>query len=482
MSPRVDFEWREGEQIFPVPPDPPPAPPTAPQTAAPPDTHPAFPGNLTLLIIGLVLGVGVGFLLLGAQGQGNARRDLTPLFELQQRALAQGDAELFARLLDDSDAAWRDQHVAALAPLAQLYDLDAPPRVRRVHLEGQQAEVEIAYRYQGQRYRQLQWTRQTANGWQLSGASLGDWGEIEHFSGEAVQLHVRSRDAFLAADLARIDAVVAEFCRRYAPPPPCRIDLHILPDPDLLPFRPGQGAAPNPPFTRYRIMGQGSDAGDTPYVTLNGAGNETHDPLFQQNLLLTLAEVNDIHRVYAAHAATPEAQRISAQRLQGESIPVFLPSPRLVGLHGQTPHPLWQLALVEAIGDAILRRSVGPITAEEEAALTLWAAARGDVALWAERFSGVRLPALAAISPDPAAAGKALLFHDPEQRAAARSFALFLHAAFGEEQTLALLRQARQQMSTPALFAPLASEPQQLATAWAAWLAQHPPPPPPATN
>ena len=221
-------------------------------------------------------------------------------------------------------------------------------------------------------------------------------------------------------------------------------------------------------------MGRGGNAGDTPYITLNGAGDETHDPTFQANLLLTIPEVNDIRRIYVAHAATPEAQRISAQRLQGESIPVFLPSPRLVGVHGQTPHPLWRLALIEAIGDAILRRSLGPITAADEAALTLWAAARGDVALWAERLSGTRLAAPAAISPDPAAAGEALVFADPEQRAAARSFALFLHAQYGEEATLALLRQAGQQMATPALFAPIASDPAQLAADWAAWLAALP--------
>lgn len=483
MSPAFDFEWHEGDDSFPEQPSPTPAsaisPP--PATAASP-AGAALPAagfrisNLALLLIGVVLGIGAGFILLGVQGQRNARRDIAPLLALQYRALRQGDADLYASLLGGENEDWRQQQLQALALSARLYDLSQAPKVRQVKLQGDYAEAEVEFQYQGETYRQLQMLRLHDGQWQVAPVDLGGWGELSSASSEHVVLHFRQRDAFLLDHLPHIEATAAAFCERYAPPDPCRIDLGILPDSDLLPFLPGGGAAPLPPYTRYRIMGQGARAGDTDFVTINGTGLEMRDPAFRSNILLSLSEVNDARRVYAAQRGADIDRSISAQRQGGDTIPLTLISPRLVGLRGETPHPLWWLQLHEAIGDAILRRMLGPVTSTRPAALTVWAAARGDVALWAERFSGVRLADDTSFQTDPMAVGERVLFDDPRMRQAARSFALFLHAHYGEEQTLALFHAAGDWLAPDGVLAPLQSNPRLLADAWAAWVAKYNPP------
>ena len=201
---------------------------------------------------------------------------------------------------------------------------------------------------------------------------------------------------FWQSYLPEIDAVTQSFCQRYAVPPPCHIDLRIDPNPRLQPFLPGGGAVPPPAISQWRIFGEG----DTPLLILNSDGQEGRDPDFQSKLVAYLPQVESINDFYSARKSTQEDVDISFQRLHERTIPVSLLSPRFVGLHGREVHPLWRLALYEAIGDAILRRAMGPVSSEEDAAFTLWAAARGDVAIWAERFAQVILPDESAVRAD----------------------------------------------------------------------------------
>jgi hypothetical protein len=126
--------------------------------------------------------------------------------------------------------------------------------------------------------------------------------------------------------------------------------------------------------------------------------------------------------------------------------PLRFPSPRLVGLNGRQPHPLWWLGVSEAIGDTVARRALGPVRGETEAAMTVWAALAGDVTIWAERLSQTNLPQTATQPPsDPADIGLSLLSAPSDQRQAARNFALFLHTRFGEAKTLAWLLKLHEQ-------------------------------------
>ena len=103
-------------------------------------------------------------------------------------------------------------------------------------------------------------------------------------------------------------------------------------------------------------------------------------------------------------------------------MPVAVVSPRLVGLDGDEPHPLWRLALYEAIGDAVMRRALGPLTGQDTEVYAVWAAARGDVALWAERFSEVTpRDAQSLPSAGLAAIGQALAEGDARTRGAAQA-------------------------------------------------------------
>ncbi len=412
MSRSVDFNWHEGDKGFDpeaVEQQPSPRssqPRRAPRLAAREQTGGLRLGNLGLLLLGVLLGAAVGVAILTFQGQRNARADLKPVIELQHQALARSDPDLYASLIDPADPDWRESLLAAQTQTALLYDA-GPPRVRRVRLQGgaqNTAEVEIEADYKGRPYRHLETFRLVDGQWRLARPQPGDWGETRTAQSEHLTLHYREGDASILAQLPRLEATTRAFCDRYDPPPPCHIELSIEPDPDLLPFHPGQGAWPPPSLA--------AQAGPA--------------------------------------AATPDSQWITLDGVGGDALHIRLPSLRFVGLHGRAPHPLWWLAVTEAIGDAILRQALGPITGESGAVLTLWAAARGDVALWSERFSGVLLGAAdaTAIAVDSASIGGAFTSPTPgpasvEQRLAARAFALHLHARFGEADTLAWLHNAR---------------------------------------
>ncbi|RME81401.1 MAG: hypothetical protein D6775_13670 [Caldilineae bacterium] len=467
MRKSIEFEWKEGSEL----------PETAahmPATpaAAPPDIPPYTAAeekgwrlwsasNLALLMVGIILGVVLGFAILTVQGQWRARNDMAPVVALQYQALARNDVDLYRELADPTDVLWRDLLAQRFPSSRLLYDLHQAPRVRRVQLQGNQAEVEVEYVYQGERYRYLQSLRLIREQWHLSRARLGAWGEQRTLEGEYVTLRYRERDAFLADYLPRMDAAAQAFCRRYAPPPPCHVDLRIEPEPDLLPFAPGEGASPPPTLTRYRIIGQG----DTHLVTLNSTGEEFADPEFQTFLLGLLPGIDDINRVYPAKYATADAQTLSAMRLYQRQMPLELVSPRLVGVSSGRPHPLWLLALYESIGDVVVRRALGPFSHGDVVAFSLWAALRGDVALRAEELSGVVLADLPQVrtSISPSDIGERLVMGDVTMRNAAREFARLLEDRYGRDAVLRLLQAARANDGVGDVFSTLGTTADELA-------------------
>ncbi len=492
--PSVDFNWQEGDEAFsgsaeenqPQPQafaPPAPAPPPAPLADEGKDRKPRpsliRASNLLLLAIGITLGIGVGFAILTFQGQRNVRADLAPVVQLQYQALAQNDQDLYDNLIDPEDDAWRELLAGAFPVSSFLYDFEAgQPRVTRVELKGDRAEVEIESGFGGERYRRMETMRLVDGQWRLTRSTSEGWGEVQTLEGGNITLHYRERDAFVADSISHLDAVVQTFCERYAPPPPCMVDLSIEPNPDLLPFVPGDGAAPLPPTTEYIVMAEGT----TGIITINGTGEEIRDQAFQDRLLGYIEKRDDIREIYASRTGSSEAKRSSEMRLYQQQMPLSIISPRLVGMDGDEPHPLWWLALHEAIGDVIMRRGLRPITAPQPAAYTVWAIARGDVALWAERLSGVRLPEIEITAEDTSSVGEALLLGDGSQRGAARSLALYLHyrdmgdeseeALSGELATLQFLRGARNTWETGPMFAILDTDPDRLTAGWRAWLAE----------
>lgn len=410
MPSSFDFNWNEGEDggfdarraDY--------QPPPAIVRADAPPAEPALPrpegrgrlGRLGLLVIGVTLGMVVGLAALSWQGQAAARSDVAPLFTLVQQALADGDADIYRSLFDETQPEYGDAAAASMAQTALLADAEAPPRLTGLRISGDEAEAEIETRYQGKPYRRVETIRRRNGQWRLSLPDDSGWGETSAEEGQTITLHVHGKDADLARLLPRLETIAEGFCRRYNPPPPCQIDLTLAADADLLPFTPGGGALP-PSQSLIRLP----NADRRRWGTALGED--------------------------AAEADGPISLRY--------------PSPRLVGLNGREPHPLWWLGVSEALGDVIARRALGVVTGEEEAVFTVWAALAGDVALWAERFSEVRLPAgdESAWPADPAEIGRNQLTPHLGQRQAARAFALRLHERFGEAKILAWLLSLRGQ-------------------------------------
>ena len=465
----LDFNWQEGDEGFGESIDDIQTPPSASQpTQEKNGPRPIHLGYLLLLGTGVALGMALGFVILTAIGQRNARAHFTPIVELEHQALAQGDRDLYSNLFDPEDQAWREVLAGAFPVATQLYDFEADaPRVSNVHLLGERAEVEIEFSYEGQPYRRLENMRQVDGQWHLARETSVDWGKFWFVEEEHVTVRYRGRDDFVYAMIPQIEATAKYFCERYQPPEPCRVDLDIKPNADWLPFIPGKGARFLPPLTEYRIMAEGN----TGLVTLNGTGQELRDSVFRDRFMALFPTVDNVNNIYAAKFESDEAREVSIKRLYHEAMPLSIVSPRLVGVRGDEPHPLWWLALHESIGDVIARRALGPVTAPEDAAYTAWAAVRGDVAIQAERLSGVSYQpdANATFAPDAAAVGHALVTGDTKQRAAAMSFAHFLLERYGEDALVGLMHQARSSFDADEIYAPLSASPQQLSSEWRQW-------------
>ncbi len=464
----IDFDWQEGSHRFhpesaPVQPAPPPAP-ASPRGIRVPRSRPRL-SNLTLLALGIILGITAGIAILTYEGQRNARADVGPVLALQQQALEQGDRDLYSSLIDDRDPTWQAAMADALPQTVLLSD-QAPPRLRRVTLQGDLAEADVAFRYDDRPFRRLESFRLTGDQWRLAPVQVGDWGPVATLTGEYVTLRYRQRDAFLAEYLPEMDAIARAFCRRYAAPSPCRVDLSIEPDPDLLPFLPGQGSATPLALTRFEASRNPGKAAVMLNRQATGAGDDAIVRLLAQFL-----GVQRIRQLRVTAQVAPTIPQTEGDAEASGALAMRFISPRLVGWSGKTPHPLWWLALTEAIGETILRQTLGPVTGSDEAVYTLWAAARGDVALWAERLSGVTFPNDGQVAAEtaPAVIGASLAAGDSSQRAAARSFALYLHAIAGEKGLLDMLEKAR---STPVIrddSAVFGQTPGDLAVGWREW-------------
>jgi len=446
-----------------------PAP--APEASSPPR---AFREKLALLVAGMVLGAAVGLITVILQGQRQARADLEPVIRLQQQALARGDADLYRSGIDPADPSWSEALLQTLSGV-RLSDADTNPRVRRVYLQGERAEVEVEFTYEGRSYRRLESLRWAEGRWRLARPLPRSEKTIPIWEGEALVLRATPADAALAGQGSRLDALAAAFCARYKPPPPCRIELTVVPDGDLLPFRPGTAATPMSPLLTY----QAARADDRLWLTL-GVGRGERDPISGSPMEMVARErirrawpqVRDLRQLLVMEPSPPEAAEAARLWLHGALLPVQMVSPRYVGLHDGDPHPLWWLAVAETMGDVVLRRALGAVTGEAAAVFTLWAAARGDVAVWAERFTGVRLPPtdIRLYADETEAVGLSVWRDAAGQRAAARDLALLLHVRYGETALLAWMLGHGDILWTAAEPRLGERTPAQLAAEWQAWV------------
>lgn len=464
----IEFIWAEGDEDF-VAVEPSPAAERSSVTPPSSSSSPSsFPGHLVLLVVGMVLGAAAGLIILIVQGQRQARADLEPVIRLEQQALVQGDAELYRSLLDPADPDWREALLPTLSGGIRTADVETTPRVRRVYLQGDRAEVEVEFAYEGRPYRRLEMLRRIEDGsWRLARPPTEAVTTGTVWEGEFLILRASPDDAFLAAHGPRLEALVAAFCARYRPPSPCRVELTVAADGVLLPFRPGAAATPMPPLVTY----QAAQAGDRLWITL-GSGRGEIDPVWRERIRRAWPRLRGLRQLQMIEQSPPEAAQAARVWLQKSPMPVRVVSPRYVGMHDGDPHPLWWLAVAETVGDVVLRRALGPVTGESAAVLTLWAAARGDVAVWAERFTGVRLPpADVRLYLDEAEAVGLSVWRDAAaQRAAARDFALLLHVRYGETAFLDWLL-GHDEVLWTAEGPPLAQRtPAQLAAEWQAWV------------
>ncbi len=465
----IEFTWAEGEGFVAM------EPASRRSAATPAAASPrSIPGKLALLVAGMVLGAALGLITLIVQGQRQARADLEPVIALQQLALVRKDAELYRSGIDPADPSWSEALLQTLSGVP-LSDADTTPQVRRVYLQGEWVEVEVAFTYQGRSYRRLESLRRVEGRWRLARPPSGTEEPIPIWEGEALVLRATPADAALAEQGPRLDALAAAFCARYDPPPPCRIELTIAADGALLPLRPGAAATPMPPLLTY----QAARVSDRLWVTL-GLGREERDPLSGRTVEMIGRErirrawprARDLRQLLVVEQSPPEAAEAARIWLRGSVLPVQMVSPRYVGLHKGDPHPLWWLAVAETMGDVVLRRALGAVTGEAAAVFTLWAAARGDVAVWAERWTGVRLPPtdIRLYADETEVVGLSVWRDAADQRAAARDLALLLHVRYGETALLAWLLGHGDTLWTATEPRLGERTPEQLAAEWQAWV------------
>jgi hypothetical protein len=204
MSPFLDFNWQEGEEGDEKSIDDLQSSATfSPQPSTPQPHHlkqdsgPKPWGYLLLLIVGVLLGLVVGFLVLTAIGQYNARTDFLPIVEMEHRALVQGDRDLYMNLFSPEEQARQEMLGATFPMAAQSYDMeDGAPKVNNVHLLGEHAEVEISFNYDGQPYQRLENLRQIEGQWRFSRVLFPSWGEVISTEGDFITISYRERDDF----------------------------------------------------------------------------------------------------------------------------------------------------------------------------------------------------------------------------------------------------------------------------------------------
>ncbi len=246
MPPSLDFNWQEGDEGSEKSIDDVqslsefgPRPSISRSRHSSNGSGPSLWGYLLLLSVGVALGLVVGFFVLTAIGQYNARADFSPIVELEHQALTQGDRDLYTNLFDPEEQARLEVLTGAFPISSQLYDIaDGAPKVSNVHLLGDHAEVEIKFNYDEQSYRRLENIRKVDGQWRFTRELFSIWGKFIAAEDEHVTVSYRERDDFLAEHIPQIEATAQFFCDRYRLPDPCQVDLEIRPDGDWLPVVP----------------------------------------------------------------------------------------------------------------------------------------------------------------------------------------------------------------------------------------------------
>jgi len=218
--------------------------------------------------IGVALGMVLGFVILTAIGQYNARSDFSPIVELTHEALTQGDRDLYINLFDPEEQT-RLQRLemldASYLIASQIYDIeDGPPKVSNVHLLGDHAEIEIEFNYDKlpNLFHRLENLRKVDGQWRYTREVFPVWGDVIFTEEEHVTVSYRARDDFLVYEVPMIEKATQSFCETYKLPEPCQIDITIQPDGDWPPNIPADGVGPLS-IISPRLVGLSNDY---PYV------------------------------------------------------------------------------------------------------------------------------------------------------------------------------------------------------------------------
>lgn len=210
----VELNWHEGEDqdgvtwdraAEPLPLPPPPTAIIAHGAAAR-----TGPSRLTLLLIGVAIGIALGLaglaaLLLARANQGGqwAQRDVTAAAAQLLEAQTAGDVQRYAELLDSSDQVWKARLVAGLSAASQRQP-DAWV-VERVRLNGQVAEAEVTVTGEsGSALRRLIYFRLTNGQWRLAPPVPDFFGPEQSTTTPHFRISYRERDQGLVTGLANL--------------------------------------------------------------------------------------------------------------------------------------------------------------------------------------------------------------------------------------------------------------------------------------
>ncbi len=227
------------------------------------------PSRVQLLLLGVVIGILLGLLALGAlllwranQGSQLAQQDVTAAAARLLEAQVAGDVQRYAEMLDGADPVWKARLVAGLrsakaTPSGQW-------NIEQVRLQGDLAEAEVIVSGDDMdTLRRLVFFRLADGQWRLAPPASTSFGDEQQMTTPHFRLFYRERDQRFMASLVNLaEGAYVALCGELRCTGGRPLDLRLLYDAqaDDPPMTPGAVTVASPSLTGWRLDGQPGSA------------------------------------------------------------------------------------------------------------------------------------------------------------------------------------------------------------------------------